>query len=365
MSPGVAGLRAASRLSTLERFLGWWFGELAALLVGGEAEGLGSRRVVVERDDGELRFTLRGGRRIAELARVPGGDMVDARPLRRVLALLRRKVPLVLRVGPEAGLVRAVSLPIGAEHDLDSVMAFELARQTPFQPHQAAFDFALVGRDRGAKRLDVRLAVVPLATIAAVEGQLAASGLRLDAVELPLEEGGVATILRDRSRRAGRLRRGAWLRNGLLFALLLALLGALAAQHLHERARLAADLEARVEQAKAEAEDVAALREGLLAAHARASFLRLARQERVPAIAVLDEVSRVLPDDTWLARLDLAGDALDLQGEAKEATRLIALLDGSAMLAEVQFRSPVTRTPDGTAERFHVGARIVRDEGSP
>jgi general secretion pathway protein L len=86
-------------------------------------------------------------------------------------------------------------------------------------------------------------------------------------------------------------------------------------------------------------------------------------KRRTPAsIAILDEVTRVLPDGTWLNSLDLRDGALSLSGYSAKASALIALLEDSDLLEEVQFRSQVTFDQKSGAERFSISARIT--EGS-
>jgi general secretion pathway protein L len=78
---------------------------------------------------------------------------------------------------------------------------------------------------------------------------------------------------------------------------------------------------------------------------------------------ILAEVTRVVPDQAYLLRLDWQDGSLQLEGLAEGAASLIGLLDGSPMFGAPQFRSPVTPDRRSALERFHVSVELTREEG--
>ena len=65
-----------------------------------------------------------------------------------------------------------------------------------------------------------------------------------------------------------------------------------------------------------------------------------------------------MPDDTWLTRIDIRGNEIQIQGESSTAATLIGLLDGSELFKNPQFRSPVTQVPRTERERFHLSTEL-------
>ena len=115
--------------------------------------------------------------------------------------------------------------------------------------------------------------------------------------------------------------------------------------------------------AKSEAEASLKLRERLEQATARTNFLA-AEKVRVPMTSqVLAEVTRVVPDQAYLLRLDWQDGSLQLEGLAEGAASLVGLLDRSPMFGAPQFRSPVTPDRRTALERFHVAVELTREEG--
>ena len=80
--------------------------------------------------------------------------------------------------------------------------------------------------------------------------------------------------------------------------------------------------------------------------------------------ALLDEVSTLLPDDTWVLQLGWRDERLVLSGYSVKPSALIGLLEESDMLAEVRFSSPVTRDAKVDRERFNLTATVVEAGGS-
>ena len=93
----------------------------------------------------------------------------------------------------------------------------------------------------------------------------------------------------------------------------------------------------------------------------------LAKKYAYPsAVHVLDEVTRVLPDDTWITQLELKASGraketqhdLYLRGESGNAGKLIALLEESKLVELVTPRSPTTKIQGSAGEIFDLGARL-------
>ena len=170
---------------------------------------------------------------------------------------------------------------------------------------------------------------------------------------------GVLDLLPDA--RAGA--RGVSRLNPALAVLAVLLAAAAVGIPLHQRHSTAAGLEAGIATAKGEAEASLQLRERLEQATARTNFLA-AEKARVPMTSqILAEITRVVPDQAYLLRLDWQDGSLQIEGLAEAAASLIGLLDGSPMFGAPQFRSPVTPDRRTARERFHVAVELTREEG--
>lgn len=350
---------------TLERFFRWWFGTLASMVPGASdtrQRALEKPVLLVRKSGSHLSLFARRGRRLRALATIdsaaPGAPRQAAACRRRAGGAGRR---VVLRLPSDAGLVSELSLPMGAATDLDSVLAFELSRQTPFQPGQVFFGHRVTDRDSKARTLKVTMGVVPKATVAEDLATLAALGLAPSWIELGDDDrqpGAVVHLDDRRPKPAPSSGRRRWLVNAAMAVLLVAAAGyALAKPIIDKRAVLKA-LAAQEAAFRADAFEAGRLRDTVAETRERATLLHDLRRRRLPATAVLDMLSRRLPDGTWLTALELDGDSLMIRGLSSKASALIAALEAAPVLSEVAFRAKVTRDEQTGIERFQIAATV-------
>ncbi|HYR01407.1 MAG TPA: PilN domain-containing protein, partial [Casimicrobiaceae bacterium] len=84
-------------------------------------------------------------------------------------------------------------------------------------------------------------------------------------------------------------------------------------------------------------------------------------------VQVLEDITKTLPDDTWLTQLDVRGGTrgkearreLLLRGESANAGRLVSLLEDSKAFVEAAPRSPTTKIQPGPGEIFDLGALVA------
>ena len=78
------------------------------------------------------------------------------------------------------------------------------------------------------------------------------------------------------------------------------------------------------------------------------------------AVQLVDEVSRILPDHTWVSRLDISATELQIQGQSEASSSLIAIVEASPYFENASFSSPVVQVQGTDADRFHLSADVVR-----
>jgi general secretion pathway protein L len=94
------------------------------------------------------------------------------------------------------------------------------------------------------------------------------------------------------------------------------------------------------------------------------TLLAKRKQTSPSSVMVLEEVSRVLPDTTYVTELRVEGDSVQVIGLTQDAPSLIRLLEQSPQFARATFFAPTTRSQSDPGERFHIEAHITPYFGS-
>jgi general secretion pathway protein L len=89
------------------------------------------------------------------------------------------------------------------------------------------------------------------------------------------------------------------------------------------------------------------------------SYLIKKKQAEPTAVHLLDEMTGIIPDHTWVNRIDIGSGEISLQGQSSAAAGLIALIEASPSFGDAQFRSPVTQVIRTDQERFHLSAVVL------
>lgn len=276
-----------------------------------------------------------------------------------VTAIKADRKTLVLRLPKGTVLVRQVSFPLGVEENLRQVIGFELDRLTPFSADQALFDYRVRGRRPAERKLDVELAVAARGRIDTWIKTLSDEGLAPMVVEAPDAWPGVNLLPP-----AARPKQN-WLGsklNWLMLLVVLVLFTVVLVVPLWEKRGIAIELNQHLNLVRGQANKILDLREKLDKNILSASYVLDKRRKTPRVVDVLDELTDLIPDDTWVQQMELRQGNLQLRGESALATGLLEKLEGSEFFAGVGFRSPLVQVRTKTVERYHLSVQVVPRE---
>jgi general secretion pathway protein L len=110
---------------------------------------------------------------------------------------------------------------------------------------------------------------------------------------------------------------------------------------------------------RTEAREVVQLQQQLEESLLAANFLAEKRAAQPPVIDLIDEVTRLLPDDIWLQQFQLMGSELRIQGRADGSQRVIGLLDESELFRSPEIIGSISIDPRTGQEQFRSQAQVV------
>lgn len=351
--------RLASVSRALRRFLDWECREAEKLTpqaVRSWALGRGARAAVLSSTNGELA--------VAEAQDSPGFRISAAEilssSLDQTLAgrnLSRKALVLTLELPPKSFLTRRFDLPTEALSRLETIVAAEIERRTPFRRDDLFIQTEIRPHPAHGKAT----VVLTLLRRDLVTRGLGGLGLTLEELaDIRSETGGESLrIVLGKPSRDHRFYRAAGALAGLATALIVIGLGLAFAR----QGQQAADLDDAVAELAAQA---AKIRESADRAGKEARLLRRLHESRRanPPLTVLwEEISRLTPDSAYLSQLSVtqANDGeryVELVGLARSAVDLPLLYGRSRHVAEATLTAPITVAPQENMESFSLRLKI-------
>lgn len=256
-------------------------------------------------------------------------------------------------------LIKKVSLPIETEENLREVLSFEMDRQTPFKANQVYYDYVIVGRDKQARTLEVNLILAPIDKLTYALGILNNNDIVINAISPCEEHNGLfnkVNLLPPEQRK--KPQRGYRLINYLLLFIFSVLLLANLALPIQQKSNIAKVVEQELIDFKQQSAETVALRSKVDQAKLENRFLETKKKQSLQILQILNELTLVIPDDTWISNFELRDDTIHLHGQSIASAALIPLIDASPLFKNVSFRSPVTQNRQNNTERFHVSAEL-------
>jgi general secretion pathway protein L len=382
-----ARLRDLAYRIGLPRFWRWWTGELAPLVPDAPRGALQRRlaRPVIEFGEGEAVLwrpeLVEGALRLVRAATIPlsadaaaiatGRGAIDTLvPGHRMGA---SEAPRVVIALPAKQILRKeLTLPAAVEENLVRTLAYDLDRHTPFRPDQVYFDAAVIGRDPARKTIRVDWAAALKSVVDSARRHAENWGAGVVAV-LPGPASATPPKLNLLPQEA-RVRRMRWRQWQVWAPTALVAIVALAAVlvPLLQKREYAIALLQQTESARLQAEASDRLRSEFERLQNDYNYA-LARKYLYPgAVQIIDDVTRVLPDDTWLSQLEIKTTTkgkdtqrdMFLRGESANGSKLISLLEDTKRVEQTALRSPTTKLQPGPGEVFDLGAQ-VRTQSPP
>jgi general secretion pathway protein L len=352
--------------SDFGRFLRWWRGELAFLIPEKLKRLLGRKRsyLLLTRQADFLEINICGDRYNDCLGRFSLDEEGAARLRDRFAENAAwKEAKVVLRLFESQVLRRTLKLPAATEENLTQVIAFEMDRLTPFKAEQVYYGVKVLERLPETAQIRIELVLIPRNRLDVLLEELAVFGWHPEIVDagtedvLAIAEIGKYNLLPEKfqPRRDGLPK---LLQTALAGTLTLLLLAIFILPIVMERS-FAQALEQRLKVVSKTAKEVESLRRDAENVLHETRFL-LDKKHNEPALVdILEELTRRIPDHTWLTGLQFRDRRLLVQGQSPSASELIALIESSPFFQNTNFVSPVTKDATSNQERFQISIEVV------
>lgn len=338
-----------SSVNSLRGILDAWTGTVAGTVVAG-LERMVSPRVVrlVESETGAFALEAAKSENVPKEIAFEDGKFASAD-----LAQIVRgsRVEIVLR--PARFLFRPLELPARAADFLDGIVRAQIDRLTPWSASEAVFGCS-APLARGGESITTEIAAAPRKLAMGYVEAVSPFHPSAIAIATVTSAGARIKVFEQRSRGAiDPLRLSRALQAALVLVAVAAVIGSVAASYLADSLSAQEnELERQITQRRA------ALRGSDGGERSPLALLERRKYETPASVIVLESLSRLLPDHTYVTELHLTGNKLQIGGITRDPPSLIPLIEQSQHFTRATFYAPTTRSPSDPGERFHIEAQI-------
>jgi len=337
-----------------------WMATVAGWLVAlSDRRGPGRNVRLIEEEGGRFKVEIVRKRGSVtsprERIRIVDGAVVGALPAPVKSALQGSRAELVLR--PGRFLSRPLELPKRAGEFIEGIVRAQIDRLTPWTANEAAYGWT------APQQLGDRIQVTVIATARALVAPYlqALAALGAGSVQVSTVPDGTdpkaapVRVLEHVERGALDMRR---IQRLLTAVFLVTGLGAFAALLVAQYVTDSLDAEQQELTRRVSEQRALMRRDGSGGASLTQGALSVRKWETASTVVVVEALSQVLPDHTYVTELRVEGDKLQVIGITRDAPSLIRLLEQSPFFFQATFFAPTTRSPGDPGERFHIEARI-------
>jgi general secretion pathway protein L len=259
-------------------------------------------------------------------------------------------------------LFRPIELPSRAAEFLDGIVRTQIDRLTPWRATDAAFGWSR-SNESNTDQMTVVVAATSQANIQPYVQAIAGTGAHSICVYASRSNNGSDTtpikIWEEKAQSVLDIGR---VRHGLVVVLLSVGIAAGVAIGASvtvgtNLGRQQSYLASQIANARKAASSTAASALDLKSGDRRSLSQR--KHDTPSTVIVLEALSQLLPNHTYVTELRIEGDKLRLVGITRDAPSLIGLIEQSGRFTQATFFAPTTRTASEQGERFHIEAGIL------
>ncbi len=351
----------------LHSFLRWWWRELCGLVpekikrLVREPQGF----LIVSADATHLYLSYqRNGldEFLVTLARHPSALPAYQGLLRTDERLSKAKV--VLRLTGQDALVRELILPSATKENLRQVITYELDRYTPFKAEQVYFAIRSPRYASDSEQIKVLLILTTRVLLNELCKDVKALGISpsladCDALANDYEyDSDSYNLLPDWL--SPKIAKTPQIINAAVLGFVLLLVVAIAALPIWIEYDTVQVLSNKVQKAEKEAKEINALQSEINSITRQTQLLLNEKNTAPSMLTMLNTLSSLIKDDTWLAYLHYADSRLQIQGQSPAASNLIPILENSAVFTNPEFVSPVTQDSVSKLENFEIAVEPAK-----
>lgn len=272
---------------------------------------------------------------------------------------------IVLCLPDERVLLRSLKVPLAARSNLRTMVGYQLPRLTPFSSDAVYFDVRIEAIDEATQSLEVEVLIVLRSVVDPLIANLARTfGARVGCVTIrqgSMEELSPFNLM---PAAAGGVRW--WQRlspNAYLAALLVVVMAAAIITPVYKQRSLVVERKLQLLELNARAADLLGKKQTLDSELALIEYMANRRQKSWSPVAVLAELTRVIPPSAYVSSLSLRDGEVEIGGAGSGVVDLIEQINSSPLFVGARFTAPLSRDSRTGKDQFRIVFRLLQGEG--
>lgn len=351
--------------SGIHAFMSWWTGELKTLVPDEYRSNLFPDSMAVyvsnvEGEDGVVNIWQQDGSSLNAML-FEQSDAVEGKEwwhqLNHYLGSTEVDTTVTCLLDANNVLTREVAMPVAVMSDLDSVLTFELDKYIPFKAEDVEFAYRKGEVVEGSEKFPITLTTVRKPMLNELIRSFEAKGLQLSQIDVNVgtaEEPKVlgVNLLPKDLRKQKDWTKIKW--NLGLLAVVVFLSWFVMYSSLDNKRIKIETLEAQVSELRKDARRAKLIETELNESIKAANFLGNLKKETPSRLLMFSELTRKIPTNTFLTRIMIDEERLEVVGQSDNANALVPILNQSELWYEPQIVGNVTQDARTGKEKFTI-----------
>lgn len=259
-------------------------------------------------------------------------------------------------------LIRKIALPQAAKENLDEVIGFELDKYVPFNSGQVQLSYKIDKDNQNAEKILIDLAVIPKQKVKDILNLCNEKTISLDGLDInTASENSLPTYLGVNLLPQDQRTASDFFNLKLNLGLMVLLIGLIYFVMHNSLANKQNKIE-RITQINAELQKQARtsklLRKELKTVIVSSKFLQNQKKEHPQLVVLLSDITTILPDATFISRLKVDQEKIEITGQSDNAYALVPKLDESKNWYVPGVVGSITKDPKTKKDKFTIKAAL-------
>jgi general secretion pathway protein L len=354
--------------SSINQFVRWWKSELKSFVPTNYQEKLFPQpiKVFLTPDEDTVNVWRNQNHKIERYNTTVTGEGEPEQWWHQVQHIINqadgKQVRVEYLVPNEEALIRKIALPEAAKENLEEVIGFELDKYVPFNPEQVQISYKINKGNSNSDKILMDLIVLPKPKIEKILNLSDGKSVQLDGIDINMhaadqEPRNLGVNLLPSEKRKSHNHFNFKLNFALIIVLSALIYFVMYSSLVNKQNKVDRLSDINTELQK-QARTSKLLRKELKEVIVSSKFLQNKKQERPALVTIFSEVTSILPDHTYITRLKVTHEDVEITGMSDNANILVPLLNKSNSWFSPHLVGGIRQMSRENKEKFTIKAAL-------